>query len=342
LITETIVLNKERNVTLTAYVLETGGEYRNIDKRPAILVLPGGGYTFCSDREADPVAFAYLKAGYSAFILRYSVKEHAVWPNPLDDYEQAIQLIRSKTDEWRILPDRVAIVGFSAGGHLAAAAATMAKNKPDAAILGYAVTMGSHVKMCSESAPDTVGAVDEKTSPCFVFATRTDSVVPIENSVNFLSALAQHGVSFESHIYSHGPHGFSTGDSSIQAPSTNIANRAKDWVSDSIEWLKDMFGDFSDDGLSEARCAKRVNGDADEFFSLACTFGYVMSKPEAQAVVGPLLEKIKERMGEGSLQSEAMADLLNRMPLRDILGFAGVPEETLAQADAALRAIPNR
>ncbi|MFV0362638.1 MAG: hypothetical protein ACK5LL_06055 [Suipraeoptans sp.] len=74
---EKIILNEERNVSLTAYLQAVGGEFRNIEKRPAILILPGGGYRMCSDREADPVAMAYLKAGYQVFILRYSVGEDA-------------------------------------------------------------------------------------------------------------------------------------------------------------------------------------------------------------------------------------------------------------------------
>ena len=95
--TEVIVLNEERNVTLTAYLLQVGGEFANIPKRPAILILPGGGYQMCSDREADPVAMPYLKAGYHVFIMRYSVKADAVWPNPFDEYDQAMELIRSKS-----------------------------------------------------------------------------------------------------------------------------------------------------------------------------------------------------------------------------------------------------
>jgi len=115
-----IILNAERNVSLTAYLHAVGGEFGNIPKRPAILVLPGGGYAMCSDREADPVALAYLQAGYQAFVLRYSVGKDAAWPNPLDDYEQAMKLIRSKAEEWNLYPDKVAVIGFSAGGHLAA------------------------------------------------------------------------------------------------------------------------------------------------------------------------------------------------------------------------------
>ena len=71
--TERIVLNEARNVSLTAYLQPVGGEFNGIGERPAVLVVPGGGYRYCSDREADPVALAYLKAGYHAFILRYSL-----------------------------------------------------------------------------------------------------------------------------------------------------------------------------------------------------------------------------------------------------------------------------
>ena len=75
--TEVITLNAERNVSLTAYLQSAGGEFGNVAKRPAILILPGGGYQFCSNREADPVAMPFLAAGYHAFILRYSVREYA-------------------------------------------------------------------------------------------------------------------------------------------------------------------------------------------------------------------------------------------------------------------------
>lgn len=113
---EVFVLNEARRVTLTSYLLQNGGEFRAVQKRPAVLILPGGGYEFCSDREADPVAMPYLAAGYHAFILRYSVKQHAIWPNPLQDYEETMQLIRGHADAWGIRSDKIAVVGFSAGG----------------------------------------------------------------------------------------------------------------------------------------------------------------------------------------------------------------------------------
>ena len=112
---EVIVLNEARKVTLTAYLQDVEGEFGNIPKRPGILVLPGGGYQMCSDREADPVAFPYLKAGYQVFVLRYSVKKDAVWPQPLEDYDAAMDLIRSRAQEWKLYPDKIAVIGFSAG-----------------------------------------------------------------------------------------------------------------------------------------------------------------------------------------------------------------------------------
>ena len=153
---EKIVLNGKRNVTLTAYTQPVEGEFNHISKRPAVLILPGGGYSMCSDREADPVAFPYLEAGYQAFILRYSVGEDSVWPNPLDDYEQAMALIEERADEWKVLTDKIVVIGFSAGGHLAASAATMSQHRPYAAILGYPVIEGDCAKIYEKTAPDVI------------------------------------------------------------------------------------------------------------------------------------------------------------------------------------------
>ncbi len=94
-----VTLNEKRNVRLTAFIQDVGKEYRNITKRPGVLVIPGGGYMFCSDREAEPVALAYLNAGYDAFILRYTTNEVGSWPDPLQDYEDAMEYIINHADE---------------------------------------------------------------------------------------------------------------------------------------------------------------------------------------------------------------------------------------------------
>ena len=351
--TEVITLNKERNVTLTTYIQEVGGEFSNITKRPAVLVLPGGGYQYCSDREADPVVMPYLKAGYQVFILRYSCKKDSIWPNPLNDYEQAIELIRSKDEEWKLYADKVAVVGFSAGGHLAGCAATMSMNRPNAAILGYAV-LGEDVKGCNPSAPDAIAAVDDNTCPCFVFATRTDSVVPIANSTRFLTALAEAGVAFESHIYAYGPHGFSTCDSSVQMLK-GICERAPQWVEDSIGWLKDLFGDFADGCLSKPKFRIKMNDNNEEFLSVDCSFQYLMQNQAAMGVIGPIIQKMQEAsakehadnpIANSSIKGETESTmdttaLVANMTLRDILNFGQTPAEVVEHINAQLHQIPN-
>lgn len=291
---EKIVLNGERNVTLTAYIQETGGRFDYIEKRPGMLIIPGGGYQYCSEREADPPAMAFLKAGFQVFILQYSIGKDAAWPNPLNDYEAAMELIQSKEEEWKVYKDKIAVLGFSAGGHLAACGATMAEHRPAAAVLGYAVTLGDMVKNCEETAPDVVSAVDRHTCPCFVFATRDDSVVPIENSLEFVTALAKNGVSFETHIYAYGPHGFSTGDTSVQYKDSRLCSRAPRWTEDSIAWLRDVLGDFGEKTMTAPVCPKHVTGDYDDYLSLECTLGYLRHCEKAAPVMEPFLKWLEE------------------------------------------------
>ena len=323
---EILILNEERNVSLTAYTMPVGGKFDYISKRPAVLVLPGGGYQYCSDREADPVALAYLKAGYQAFVLRYSVGKYAHWPNPLEDVEQALAMIRSRED-WNVYPDKVAVVGFSAGGHLAAAAATMAKHRPNAAILGYAVT-GSDVVGCNPSAPDTIRAVDRHTCPCFVFASCADDVVPVQNSVDFCRALADAKISFESHIYAYGPHWFSTCDSSVHSRNFPVCSRTPNWVDDSVGFLRDVMGDFGVNEMTELVCPRYTSADNDPVLSADCTVGYLLEKEEAVRVLGPLTAQLQ-------------GDLVKKMTLRGILRFAKLPEAQIRALDEALRRIDN-
>lgn len=347
---QTMILNKERNVTLTAYLQETNGEFSNIPKRPAVLILPGGGYRMCSDREADPVAFTYLKAGFQTFVLKYSVGEDAAWPNPLQDYEQAMELIRTKAEEWDLYEDRVAVIGFSAGGHLAACAATVAKNKPAAAILGYAVTEEKTARACLKSAPDVVHCVDENTCPCFVFASRTDNVVPVSNSVRFIQALTENGVMFESHIYAYGPHGFSTADSSILMPGTDLCSRALRWTEDSIAWLKDIWGDFGAGKMTEPKCKRMMNGDHKPYLSVDCTLELLMSNPEAKALLDTMMAEIQkkmiERYGNEKVETQGAAldssALLENMTLRELLTAGKMPESVVEELNQKLRTIENQ
>lgn len=330
---ETICLNAHRNVTLTACLQEVGGSFPHIPRRPAVLILPGGGYQYCSRRESDPVAFAYLKAGFQTFVLRYSVGENARWPNPLEDYEQAMALIRENADQWGVYPDKIAVIGFSAGGHLAAAAATMSRNRPNAAILGYAVA-GEDVKGCNPSAPSAVAAVDENTCPCFLFATRTDELVPVENTVDFMSALIRAEIAFESHIYSYGPHGFSTCDASVLDPATPISSRVPGWVDDSIGWLKEMLGDFADGTLTDPKCSRQIGSDFGPFLSVDCTIGCLLRHEAARVLLSDLIDRARASGTDPD-------GLMQRVTLRALYSFMKVPEDTITALDYKLRQIPN-
>ena len=325
--TEFLVLNEERNVTLTAYLQPVGGEFTGVTVRPAVLILPGGGYHFCSEREADPVALAYLKAGYQAFILRYSLNEQARWPNPLSDYEQAMALIRDRADEWHVMQERIAVIGFSAGGHLAACAATMSKNRPNAAILGYPVIDADSVRGYVGEAPDAAAAVDARTCPCFVFATRTDNLVPVDNSLHFIDALCRNDIAFESHIYSNGPHGMTTGEGFLGGGS--CCSRYPRWVEDSVSWLEDVLGAFG-----EPRFGSRINGNRDETLNLDCTLEYLQRFPEARQ----LLEELMPPQ-EGGMQLQKSAARV--LTLGSTLSWNGADAEKLAYAARRLGTIKN-
>ncbi|MCR5136135.1 MAG: alpha/beta hydrolase fold domain-containing protein [Oscillospiraceae bacterium] len=340
---ETITLDEKRNVTLTAMLQGTGGEFRGLDARPAVVVIPGGGYRFCSDREADPVAAVYLRAGYHVFILRYSVGEDAAWPRPLQDYEEAMAFIDGHAEDWHVLRDKVAVVGFSAGGHLAGAAATMAERRPAAAVLGYAVLRGETAHELGEDKPDITAHVDGNTCPCFLFATRTDSVVPIGNTLDMMDALDRFQISFECHIYPYGPHGFSTGDPSVQGPETIFPRRGENWTADSVAFLRDLFGDFSPRGMTEPMLRPHVNDDAMAWLSLDCSIARIFGNPEARRVLAPVIEIMRRRIVPFTpeMSFEDMMQALGRMTLRELLAERGIETERFEELNAALRQIPN-
>ncbi len=336
---ETIVLNRAKNVTLTAYLQAVGGEFPNIPKRPAMLVLPGGGYQMCSDREADPIALKYAQAGYQAFILRYSVGKDCTWPDPLNDYEQAMEMIRSKANEWNLYPDKVAVVGFSAGGHLAACAATMAKNRPNAAILVYPATMPDIIDMCLAGTPDLFERIDDQTCPCFVAATRNDRTVPVQNSLKFLAALEEKNIAFESHIYAYGPHGFSLGETSTNTPGALICSRVPRWAEDSLEWLKDVFGDFGNGSMTEPVCKQKVFGDFEEYLSIDCSLATLFEqKGKARFIMAPVIPVVNAFLGN----KPGRELMLKAITMRDYLGYVKAPKKVFENTDAKLKKIRNQ
>ena len=337
---EIINLNPGRNVTLTAYIQEVGGEYQ-FAKRPAILVLPGGGYAMCSDREADPVALAYMKAGYQAFILRYSTGKNKTWPNPLEDYEQAMALLQERAEEWLLDSSRVAAVGFSAGGHLCACAATIARHKPAAAILVYPSILKDICDMCQPGMPQPNEHVTGETSPCFLVAARDDRTVDVKNSLMMQIALAEKGVPFESRIYSYGGHGFSTGEDWII--NNSLSPRIPHWVDDSIGWLKETLGTLTMKGFSEPNIAVSINGDTAPVLSVMCTLNHIRRQSgEAISVLKPLFDGMQAVADARGFSMEGLMAAVGNNTVRELMEMVQVDGETIQKIDKALHSMVNR
>ena len=140
-------------------------------------------------------------------------------------------------------------------------------------------------------------------------------------------------ISFESHIYAYGPHGFTIGNSSVLTPGKPICNRAYRWVEDSIDWLKDMFGDFSDCQMTEPVCKTCFSDDNAEFLSTECTIGHLMKFPEAKKVIGDFADSLDE--------APEMLEAVRNMLLKGLFRFIKVPQETIDEINEKLNSIPN-
>ena len=204
------------NVTLEAYILDSSREMPYMSPRPAVLVIPGGAYHMCSDREAEPIAMNFAAMGYHSFVLRYSLKEESYFPKPLNDAQEALDLIIENSEKWDLDASKIAVCGFSAGGHLAAALGTMGKVRPAGMILGYPCitkdVCDTDVLANRGHLPFIDEEVDEQTPPAFIFAACDDSCVPLTSSLAIASELEKRKIPFELHIFDKGQHGFATSD----------------------------------------------------------------------------------------------------------------------------------
>lgn len=229
---KTVILNKEREVRLTPYIVTK-------EKKPTFLLCPGGGYTNCEESESAPVAKVFNELGYNAFILQYSVGKHYKWPYPLEDFDAAMEWMDSHAEEFAIDMEHIVAAGFSAGGHVVSAAASAAKRKPFAAILCYGLTSRETLDFCAPDAPDACELVNRDTVPCFLASSRTDWIVPITDTTKLIEAFQKNYVDYEAHIYGYSLHGFSVGES-VGAKGPLFCSRVGNWVKDSLEWLDEL------------------------------------------------------------------------------------------------------
>ncbi len=334
-----IILNENRNVTLTAYIQEVDVEF-GFSKRHAMVVIPGGGYAMCSDREADAVATAYLKAGYQAFVLRYTCTPKGKWPLPLEDYEQAMALIEERAEEWHLDKTKIAVVGFSAGGHLAACAATLAEHRPVAAVLVYPAILKDICDLCQPGMPYPNEHVTAKTCPCFLVAARDDRTVDISNTLRMELALAEKGVAFESHIYSYGGHGFSTGEDWINTNS--VCPRLPRWVPDSIQWLGEVMGKLTRGGFTEPVRAGSMNGNYAPVLSVDCTLSHLRRQSEdAKAVLAPMFAAIEAVAKARQFSTDGLMAAVGNNTAREIMEMVQIPAESIIEIDKALHQMIN-
>ena len=244
--------------TLDGYILDceiTLGQDRS---RPAVLVCPGGGYVYCSPREGEPVALSYAARGFHAFVLRYSVGKDAAGFTPLEEISWAIGYIRENAEQWNIDPQKIAVCGFSAGGHLALASGLLAEHKPNAMILGYPAASAPNMPRVNfllkilEGREDVTDADAEKydlvakitkdAPPVFLAATAED-LLTAYGALPVAKAYSDLGLRYELHIFQYGPHGYAlanevTADGSTQ----NLDSAFAQWQELSVQWLHKTFG----------------------------------------------------------------------------------------------------
>ncbi|MBR1739540.1 MAG: alpha/beta hydrolase [Ruminococcus sp.] len=233
-------------------------------KRRAMLICPGGGYDWCSEREAEPVAFRFLGAGFACFVLRYSCQR--AFPQDLLECLAAVKHIRENAEKYDIDPDKIIVAGFSAGGHLAASAANLYGSgtvcnaldcdpedvKVNGSMLCYAVLTsekeytheGSIMNLLRGREEDKElreflsmeKRVGKQTPPTFIWHCADDGCVRVENSLYYMEALAKNGIPFESHIYESGGHGLSLCDKTTSTWDGHIQPVAAGWVEAAIAW----------------------------------------------------------------------------------------------------------
>lgn len=247
---------------LTTYVLS--GER----VRGAVVILPGGCYSFTAPREAEPVALQYTAAGYHAFVLDYSVAPNR-FPQALRDTCRALTLIRQQAADWKVDPEKIAVCGFSAGGHVAASIGVFWNRpdlfrtagidpntvKPNALILAYPVIHSGEFRH-NGSIENVLGPnpssemlammslehqVSSATPPSFLWHTVEDELVPVENSLLFAAALRKHSIPFELHLYPQGVHGLALATNETSNEKYAVNRHVATWMELSVQWLKLMF-----------------------------------------------------------------------------------------------------
>lgn len=254
------------SVPLTCYLPDAAPRTYYPDNRPAMIVLPGGGYEMTYPGEGEPIALSYVANGFCAFVLNYSIYP-ARFPQALVETLMAIRFVRENAKEYGIDPCRIAVCGFSAGGHLAACTGTLWNNacleeylgkdrsiyRPDAMVLAYPVInvashKGSFLSLFSKREEELTkdvrdllnleNQVTKETPPTFLWHTTSDSVVPAKASLEFALALSEKRVPYEIRIWSGDRHGCGLGNYVTEPKQAPLCDHpCAAWVQDSVDFL---------------------------------------------------------------------------------------------------------
>lgn len=266
---ETILLNGAApDIKAALYLLDNSDEVDANRARPLVIICPGGGYGFRSFRESEPVAVRLLSMGYHAAVLHYDVAP-TIFPAQLLQLLATIHHLRQHADNWHINPDQIILMGFSAGGHLAASAGVFwmrpyyaglldlspEQVRPNALVLGYPVItsgefahQGSIDNLTGEEKDKYLYTVSlekqvkPETPPTFLWHTVEDASVPVENSLMFASALRKNKVPFEMHLFQKGEHGLSLSNEEVYGPDRqqSIVPACQPWISMMDTWFRNL------------------------------------------------------------------------------------------------------
>ena len=256
-----------RDAMLTAYVQKNLGDVSG-RRRPAVIICPGGGYEYQSDRESEPIALEFLRRGYQAFVLEYTILEETetqtLLPYPQMDLAKAIAYVKEYQESWHIDSDKITILGCSAGGNLCALYSGFCQQdwfaektgyskeqlRVQSAILCYPVIdfragwpkeEGVHGKICEEAAWEGAQElVTEETPRTFIWHTNTDGTVPAENTLLYAQALLKHGVDAECHLYHRGCHGLSLANEQTKVREEHRNPHVAGWIDTAMEWLEEV------------------------------------------------------------------------------------------------------
>jgi len=258
------------NAHFFTYVLSNYEEINPNRKRPFIVICPGGGYHFCSDREAEAVAVKFLSYGFNCGVLYYTCHPVGHFPCALGELAKTVAFVRQHAEQMNTDPQKIAIMGFSAGGHLAGCLGTFWHEKwlsqevgldgecfrPNAQVLCYPViTSGEKAHLGSfqnllgqrfDELKDSLSLekrVTKDTVPTFIWTTLEDKSVPIENTLLYASALKSAEVSFAMHVFSRGLHGLSLATLEVASKKHPEANEeVSQWPDMVSKWLYSRFG----------------------------------------------------------------------------------------------------